>query len=398
MKKLQLNIFSSINTRLLVLMLMLHITYAKAQTNMSGRYRLNLDLKQAKAHPKKIYLWYDAFSKGEKVTYMDSAIVNNGKVEFTGTINEPHEAQLSINPPLSKQMANEGDRLNFYLTTGMINIIVGDSLNRYTQKGGYFLKDYQAFSKVKRYYDHKVIALAMKTMQLDRHKDSTQYQQASKEFDKMVDFYANSVCKNWVMQHPATPVSLLPLRWFAGSVIHDPFGVDSVYNHLTKSVKSLPSAIDIKRRIDNVKRSAIGNEAPLFMMADTAGKPVSLEAYRGSYVLLDFWASWCAPCRRENPNIIANFNKYHSRNFMVISVSLDNQGTKSAWLKAIINDKLEKWPHLSDLKGFNSAAALLYGVQAVPQNFLIDPSGKIIGKNLFGSELTQKLEQVLKSR
>ncbi|RNL51182.1 TlpA disulfide reductase family protein [Pedobacter jejuensis] len=395
MKKIQLNINSSINTRLLVLMLMLHINYAKAQTNMVGRYRLTLDLEQAKAHPKKIYFCYDAFSKGEKVSYIDSAIVNNGKVEFTGVINEPHEAQLSLNHPLSKQMANEGDRLNFYLTTGTINIIVGDSLNRYTQTGGYFLKDYQAFSKVKSYYDHKVIALAMKTMQLDRHKDSTQYHQATKEFDQMVDFYANNVCKNWVMQHPATPVSLLPLRWFAGSVINDPFGVDSVYNHLTKSVKILPSALDIKRRIDNVKRSAIGNEAPLFTMADTAGRPVSLNTYRGSYVLLDFWASWCAPCRRENPNIIANFNKYHSRNFMVISVSLDNQGTRSAWLKAIINDKLEKWPHLSDLKGFNSAAALLYGVQAVPQNFLIDPTGKIIGKNLFSTELIQKLEQVL---
>jgi peroxiredoxin len=389
------NMKRPMKTVFILMTFMLPLTMVMGQHNLAGRYRVKMDLHQVKGQPGKIYFWYEAFAGGEKVTHQDSSIVRNNIVEFAGGINEPHEAFLSVKPRLSKQKVNEGDRLSFYLTPGVIKINPVDSLNSYTQTGGCFMQDYQAFEKVKSFYDHQVIALAIKAMGSEQHKDSLAFQRSMKEFDAMVDLYANDVCKNWAIQHPASPVSLLPLRWYAGSVINDPKGVDAIYNHLSASVKSLPSAIDLKRRVDAVMGSAIGSMAPLFTLADTAGKPVSLASYRGKYVLLDFWASWCAPCRRENPNVIANYNKYHLQNFIVISVSLDNQHDKNAWLNAIHTDGLGQWPNVSDLKGFNNAAALLNGVQAVPQNVLIDPTGKIIGKNLFREELTRKLEQVL---
>lgn len=386
---------TTLKSIILLVILLLPLTNVKGQQNMAGRYRLTLDLHRLKTHSAKIYFWYDVFVNGEKVAYQDSSIVKNNKAEFIGSVNEPHEAVLSAKPRLYKGKVLESDRLNFYLTTGKITISPKDSLNVYDQTGGLFKQDYQDFQKIKKHYDYQIIAAAVKVSHLDKLKNPAAYSRASVTFDSLVSYYANQVCRQWVIKHPKSPVALLPLRWFAGSVIDNATGVDSLYNLLSAAVKQLPAATDLKQRTDNVMRAAVGNPAPLFAMADTAGKPVSLAAYRGKFILLDFWASWCAPCRRENPNVIASFTKHQRQNFMVISVSLDNQATRSAWLKAIHTDHLEQWPHVSDLKGFNNAAALLYGVQAVPQNFLIDPSGKIIGRNLFGQALSEKLAAVL---
>jgi peroxiredoxin len=138
---------------------------------------------------------------------------------------------------------------------------------------------------------------------------------------------------------------------------------------------------------------AVGNIAPDFTLPDTEGKPVSLSSFKGKYVLVDFWASWCGPCRGENPNVVANYNKYKTKNFTVLGVSLDEDKTK--WLTAIKTDNLA-WKHVSDLKFWNNAAAQLYGVQSIPFNVLLDQSGKIIATDLRDEDLGKKLEEVLK--
>ena len=151
----------------------------------------------------------------------------------------------------------------------------------------------------------------------------------------------------------------------------------------------------MKERVDMARFLSVGKVAPDFTLPDTEGMNYSLSNLRGKYVLLDFWAAWCKPCRAENPNVLRMYNKYGGENFEILGVSLDR--TKEAWVKAIADDRLP-WKHVSDLKYFNSAAATLYNVNAIPATFLIDPEGKIIGKNLRGSALEAKLQELFGSK
>jgi peroxiredoxin len=137
----------------------------------------------------------------------------------------------------------------------------------------------------------------------------------------------------------------------------------------------------------------IGDIAPELKLTDTSGKIVALSSLRGKYVLLDFWASWCGPCRAENPNVLEAYKKYKNKNFTILAVSLDN--VRAKWLEAVHHDAL-LWQQVSDLKGWQSSAASKYGVHAIPSNFLLDPKGVIIAKNLRGPQLESKLEEVLK--
>ena len=145
--------------------------------------------------------------------------------------------------------------------------------------------------------------------------------------------------------------------------------------------------------INEQKKKFGSNKAPEFSLPDTSGKMVSLSAFKGKYVLVDFWASWCKPCRIENPNIVAAYNEFRNKNFTILGVSLDKD--KNMWMQAIKSDGLQ-WTHISDLQHWNSAAAQLYGVNSIPYNVLVDPEGNIIAEALHGRDLVNTLQRVLK--
>jgi peroxiredoxin len=149
----------------------------------------------------------------------------------------------------------------------------------------------------------------------------------------------------------------------------------------------LKEIVAVKKRVD------AGKPAVDFSVFSPDGKALKLSNYFGNYLLLDFWASWCGPCRRENPNLVKIYNKYKAKGFNIFAVSLDQK--KESWTAAIAKDNLT-WTHVSDLKFWDSAPAKLYAVRTIPSNFLIDPSGRIIAHNLSGEELEQKLEELLK--
>ena len=157
------------------------------------------------------------------------------------------------------------------------------------------------------------------------------------------------------------------------------------------SIKESKIGKEIADRIALLSKVEEGKPAQDFTENTPDGKPISLSSYKGHYVLLEFWASWCGPCRAENPNLLKQYKLYNGKGFDVLSVSLDSD--KGQWQKAIEKDALP-WTHVSDLKGWNNAVAVLYGIRAVPASFLIDPSGKIIATGLRGETLNKKLESL----
>ena len=165
------------------------------------------------------------------------------------------------------------------------------------------------------------------------------------------------------------------------------------FNLLDASVKKMEVGKQLEEFIAEKKVGAIGTEAMDFSQPDTTGHLVSLSSFRGKYVLVDFWASWCGPCRNENPNVVENFNKFKTKNFTILGVSLDRPGQKENWVRAINEDGLT-WSHVSDLQWWNNAVAKLYHIQGIPQNILVDPQGKIVAKNLRGPALEAKLCEI----
>jgi peroxiredoxin len=164
------------------------------------------------------------------------------------------------------------------------------------------------------------------------------------------------------------------------------------FNSLSPALKEGYYGKMLREQIDNGKIGAVGTEEIDFTQSDTTGKPVTLSSFKGKYVLVDFWASWCHPCRMENPNVVATFARFKNKNFTILGVSLDR--AREPWIKAIADDNLT-WAQVSDLKFWSNEVAVKYRVQTIPQNFLIDPNGKIVGKNLRGPELESKLCELL---
>ena len=308
----------------------------------------------------------------------DTAKIKNGKFEFSGTIGRPQMAELNLIIPRPKgksgrksQSNDEGGMKNvalFYLD-GNINVTFDRSGIASYAGGG---KEQKAWG----FYSNEAIT---------RNK-------ALKGADGGMEFY-EVLISDMVKRFPDNYMSVDLMDLFTQGSIK-PKLVEPMYNALSKRMQNSEKVLAWKPKLDQAKLAVSGNQtAPDFTLNDAKGTAISLASYRGGYVLVDFWASWCVPCRAENPNVLAAYEKYKGKNFQVLGVSLDDK--KAPWLKAIAEDKLP-WKQVCDFKASKSEVTQLYNISSIPANVLIDPNGKIVGKDLRGKDLHDRLAELIK--
>lgn len=196
--------------------------------------------------------------------------------------------------------------------------------------------------------------------------------------------------KNFVKEHNSSAVAAyITLMQLSNQI--ESAELDTIIAGFPQEINKSEYVIKLKEIAEALRKTAVGVVAPDFTMNDPQGKPIQLSSLRGKVVLIDFWASWCGPCRQENPNVVKMYQQYHDKGFEILGVSLDR--TKEEWEKAIKDDQLS-WLHVSDLQYWQNKAALLYAVNAIPQTYLLDKEGKIIAKGLRSQELAAKLSEL----
>jgi peroxiredoxin len=249
--------------------------------------------------------------------------------------------------------------------------------------------DYLEFKNLLDPYKEKLNGLAGK---INQEKDQNIRSSMMKDFTELKQQVINAA-SDYMNKKPSSSVT--PFVLYAVSPLMEG-GIPQLepyYLKFSGNALKGPYAAALGKAINDSKLGAVGSMAIDFTQKDVNGKAVSLSSFKGKYVLLDFWASWCGPCRQENPNLVRAYNKYKAKNFTILGISLDQE--KSRWLEAIKSDGLT-WTHLSDLNYWNNAVAQMYKIQTIPANMLIDPTGRIVGKNLRGPELDEMLKSIFK--
>jgi len=318
------------------------------------------------------------------VTFKDSATIKDGKFKFTGFVSSPYFASLTM-------PERHSDYFTFYVEPTTMQILGrGDSLKLLSVKGSVINSD------------DKLLKERMRPVTKWEATDSKLYEQAYKDKNRkvmdsldQVDFAIldakRKIVSSYIKENPKSMRGAMAILENY-SYYADASEVAPVYDALDPSIKNSLKGKEIKKMLDTYEKVAIGKPAPDFTQDTPNSTQLSLSSLKGKYVLIDFWASWCGPCRRENPNVVAAYNQFKDKGFTILGVSYDTQ--KDRWVKAIADDHLN-WNQVSDLKGWQNSTSDEYGIKAIPSNLLVDTNGIIIAKNIFGNKLTQKLNEVL---
>jgi peroxiredoxin len=326
--------------------------------------------------------------KWDEKDITDSAKIFKGKFTFSLKSVDPNMYWFTLSNDINAQ-----PNYIFFADAAPIKIrLLADSLPFSSIQAGQTQNDY---------VDYRLIISNFINIQQKMQSDFNQAVQTNDintqnairaEYQNLNQKYIEGL-KSFIRTHPKSAV--------AGYVIYSDFNnpniplkeVEEALSYIDKGVAETKFVKLANKRIDLIRGTTVGYTANNFSQTSTDGKKVSLSDFKGKYVLIDFWASWCRPCRMENPNVVAAYNRFKSKGFTVLGVSMDSN--RDPWLAAIQQDNLT-WTHVSDLKGWGNEVGKLYGVTGIPQNYLIDREGKIVAKDLRGPALDEKLAEILK--
>jgi len=389
------------NFLLNMLLIVVSALTAFAQPKM-GDNSFNVTIKANRIDPKtKAYLLYQF--EGNK--YIDSATLKDASFKFTGYISQPVNATLVFDnsgkgmSALLRRKSSIADALRFYIHPGNIVITADQNIAEAIFSLSPINKDnYILQQRLKSIYRRQVLI----SQRLVAERDTNKLKAEKFTLDSL-EYARVPILKAFMMQHPDSYISLVALqdyeRYLLGkdaytlSVTHME-EIERMFSMLSADQRNTVLGKQVTYELTSMKTLKVGAPAPDFMQPDADEKPVQLSQFKGKYVLLDFWASWCGPCRKDNPAMVQIYHDFKNRNFTILGISLDDRAGKDDWLKAIKDDGLE-WLQVSDLKHWDNRVVKLYSINAIPESILIDPNGRIAAKGLTPDELRTKLNQLL---
>ena len=345
-------------------------------------------LKNCAVNGRHIYLVYQAEGKYR----IDSARVSADAYEFKDSIAVSGPGTLFDINPRSAESNESRHQVSVFLEPATFFVLHTDSFPSVSFSGSVANTDYTLLKQQMEPLLTKGRTLSEQYRIAVSAKDTAAVARLEEQGEALNHRLKEEVLMRFAKDHPSSPVALFALENAVPQYM-DVDSVEPVFAHLSEANRTSAGGLAFRKRMEAHRLTSLGHPAPDFTQEDTSGKAVSLASFRGGYVLIDFWASWCGPCRMENPTVVRAYNKFRDKGFRIIGVSLDRPGDKDKWMAAIHKDGLF-WTQLSDLKFWDNAVAKAYAVNSIPQNFLVGPDGMIVAKGLRGEALVRKLEEL----
>jgi len=325
----------------------------------------------------------------------EKTIMKEGKqFVFSNMVKRYGVYSLSVSYVNAASKKASGLNVQLFLKAGDTKLVFYGNAGKYRITGASATgqKEFEALVSKDQVYLKRVMMFETRLRQYQESENAKEAAQMKDSISKAESARKEQVFESYVLQHPNEDLSLYAMKIYSSINIENPQEVKSLLSRLGKELQDTEEMIELRKEAEDNERFMSGAKAPDFTQADTSGTVVTLSSFHGKYVLVDFWASWCKPCRAQNPSLVRLYQKYKNKGFTILGVSLDSK--KESWLKAIHDDKLE-WSHVSDLKSWGNAVAKQYKISHVPQNYLLDSQGVIVGKNLSEEDLEQMLEKEL---